>query len=166
MAIGVLTSGCGGSGGGQPRTGAVAQSGVPHARAQTVAFAGCIRAHGVSDYPDPQVSGSGNHGQIKISPGSANVGSPAFRSASHVCHHLLPYGGAPAAGGNGAQQQAQDVRYADCIRSHGVPAFPDPDDDGVFTLPATVDEQAPAFLRATHACQNVEPSSLSIDQTP
>jgi hypothetical protein len=138
---------------------------VPHARAQTVAFAACMRAHGVSDYPDPQVSGSGNHGQIKISPGSANVGSPAFGSAGHVCHHLLPLGGAPAAGGNGAEQQAQDVRYADCMRSHGVPAFPDPDHDGVFTLPATVDEQAPAFVRATHACQNLEPSSLSIDQS-
>jgi hypothetical protein len=51
------------------------------------------------------------------------------------------------------------------MRSHGVPAFPDPDHDGVFTLPATVDEQAPAFVQATHACQNVEPSSLSIDQS-
>jgi hypothetical protein len=35
------------------------------------------------------------------------------------------------------------------MRSHGVPAFPDPDHDGVFTLPATVDEQAPAFVHAT-----------------
>jgi hypothetical protein len=164
MAIGVVTSGCGGSSGGASRTGAAAQSGVPHARALAVAFATCVRAHGVSDYPDPQVSGSGNRGQSKISPGSANVSSPAFRSASHVCHHLLPFGGAQA-GGNGAQQQAQEVRYADCMGSHAVPAFPDPDRDGVFTLPATVDEQAPAFVRATHACQNVEPSSLSIDQS-
>jgi hypothetical protein len=96
-------SGCGGSSGGQSRTGATAQSGVPHVSAQTVAFAAGMRAHGVSDYPDPQVSGSGNH--------------------------------------------------------------PDPDHGRVFTLPATVDEQAPAFVRATHDCQNVEPSSLSIDQT-
>jgi hypothetical protein len=125
-----------------------------------------MRAHGVSDYPDPQVSGSGNRVQIKISPGSANVDSPAFRSANHVCHHLLPFGGAQGAGSNSAQQRAQDVRYADCMRSHGVPAFPDPDHDGVFTLPATVDEQAPAFVHATHACRNAEPSSLSIDQSP
>jgi hypothetical protein len=126
-----------------------------------------MRSRGVADYPDPLVSGSGNHVQVKISPGSANPNSPAFRSASRACHRLLPLGGLPAgAGGNRAQQQAQDVRFADCMRSHGVPAFPDADHDGVFTLPATIDEQAPAFRRATDACQNVEPSSLSIDQTP
>jgi hypothetical protein len=126
-----------------------------------------MRSRGVADYPDPVVSGSGNHGQVKISPGSANPSSPAFRSAGRACHHLLPFGGGQAgAGANSAEQQAQDVRFAACMRSHGVPAFPDPDHDRAFTLPAMVDEQAPAFRRATDACQNVEPSSLAIDQIP
>jgi len=102
--------------------------------------------------------------QVNISPGSLNPNSPAFKSADRTCHHLLPNGGAPAGAGS-AQHQAQDVLFADCMRSHRVPSFPDPDHDGAFTLPATINEQAPAFLRATHACQKAQPRSLSINQS-
>lgn len=45
------------------------------------------------------------------------------------------------------------------------PASPTPAAMGAFTLPATINEQAPAFLRATHAFQKVQPSSLSINQS-
>jgi hypothetical protein len=124
-----------------------------------------MRSHAVPGYPDPQVTASGNSVSVTISPGSANPNSPAFRSADRACHHLLPNGGVQGGpGGSSPQQQAQDVVFADCMRAHGVSGFPDPDHDGVFTLPATVNEQAPAFLRAEHACP--QPSSLSIDQTP
>jgi hypothetical protein len=124
-----------------------------------------MRSHGLAGYPDPQVSSSGNHVQVRISPGNLNPDSPAFKSADRACHHLLPNGGEQSgADGGSAQQQALDVRYADCMRSHGVPSFPDPDHDGVFTLPATINEHAPSFLRATDVCQRVQPTSLSIDQ--
>jgi hypothetical protein len=52
------------------------------------------------------------------------------------------------------------------MRTHGVPNFPDPDHDGVFTLPTGVDQPAPQFQRATTACANVEPNSLSILNQP
>ena len=64
------------------------------------------------------------------------------------------------------QEQAQDLRFASCMRTHGVPSFPDPDHDGAFTLPSGTDQQAPEFQRATTACANVEPSSLSILNQP
>jgi hypothetical protein len=71
----------------------------------------------------------------------------------------------PSSNGNPvAQASRQVLGYAACMRSHGVPSFPDPDHDGVFTLPATIHEQAPAFLHAIDACQKVQPTSLSIDQ--
>jgi hypothetical protein len=130
---------------------------------QFVAFAVCMRSHGVPDYPDPQISSSGNHAQVKISPGRADPGSPAFKSANHSCHNLLPNGGTPA---NGAQDPTQDLTFANCMRSHGVPNFPDADRDGAFSLPSTINEQAPQFHRATQACMNVQPSSLSINQAP
>jgi hypothetical protein len=124
-----------------------------------------MRSHGVAGYPDPQVSGSADSMSVTISPGSANPNSPGFRSADHACHDLMPNGGLQGSpGGSSAQQQAQDVLFAGCMRSHGVPSFPDPSHDGVFTLPATINAQAPAFLRAYRACP--QPSSLSIDQTP
>ncbi len=64
------------------------------------------------------------------------------------------------------RDEAQDLAFAACMRTHGVPSFPDPDHDGDFTLPSGVDQQAPQFQRATKACANVEPSSLSILNQP
>jgi hypothetical protein len=81
-----------------------------------------------------------------------------------VCHNLLPDGGRPAGGAQ--NQQAQDVTFADCMRAHGVASFPDADRDGALTLPATLNEQAQQFEHASYACTSVEPSSLSIDQSP
>src|SRR6266568_8142725 len=41
-------------------------------------------------------------------------------------------GGSSAAGGSSPYQKA--VAYAQCMRSHGVPGFPDPDSKGNFIL--------------------------------
>lgn len=81
-----------------------------------------MRSHGLSSYPDPQVSQSGNQVQIKISPGKLDPNAPAFKSASGACHHLLPNGGSPPSAISAAQQ-AQDLQFAACMRSHGVPSF-------------------------------------------
>ncbi len=160
IAVGLLISGCGGSSsaGSANRPTAGANLGK-----QFVAFAVCMRSRGVPGYPDPQVSSSGNSVQVHISPGTANPASPAFKSADHACHDLLPNGGKPAIG---ARDRAQDLPFADCMRSHGVPSFPDVDRDGAFTLPSTIDQQAPQFQHAMKACVNTEPSSLSINQAP
>lgn len=164
IVIGALIAGCGGS---SASAGSVGHSSATQTRAQYVGYAACMRSHGVAGYPDPQVSGSGSGVSVRITPGTANPNSPGFRSADRGCHHLLPNGGVQGGpGGSSRAQQAQDVVFADCMRSNGVPGFPDPGRDGVFTLPATINEQAPAFLRAMHACQRAQPSSLSIDQTP
>ena len=135
--------------------------------AQFVAFAGCMRSHGLSSYPDPRFSSSADGERVQISPGSLDPTSPAFRSADAACHHLLPNGGSGRSGGViSAQTRAREVEFADCMRAHGVPDFPDPDRDGAFTLPAGLDPQAPQVQRATQACASVEPSSLVINQAP
>jgi hypothetical protein len=157
-----LISGCGGSSA-NPSGG---QSAATHLRTQFVGYASCMRSHGLSGYPDPQVSSTGSGVQVHISPGSADPNSPAFKSADHACRRLLPNGGSQTPpGGNTVQQQSQDVRFAACMRSHGVPGFPDPGRDGVFTLAAGINEQAPAFLDATRKCRAVEPSSMALDQS-
>jgi hypothetical protein len=76
---------------------------------------------------------------------------------------------APAAtrGGSGAAANAQKaVKFADCVRSHGVPAFPDPGASGKFTIDGVVngsslDPNAPAFKHAISACQKLEPSGFT-----
>lgn len=56
----------------------------------------------------------------------------------------------------------QALKFENCMRSYGVRDFPDADRDGAFTLPSTINQQAPRFMRATTACAPTEPSSLSI----
>ena len=129
-------------------------------------FAGCMRAHGVPGYPDPRISESGGEVHVRISPGSLNPSSPAFEIATRACHSLLPGGGTP--GVTSAAQRAQGRAFAVCMRAHGVPTFPDPDPDrtGAFDLPSAIDQQAPQFRRALHACGNERPRSLVINQSP
>jgi hypothetical protein len=159
LAAGVLLAGCGGSSSSHSRTASSANT--TNVQQRFVAFAACMRSHGEPSYPDPQFTGSGG---VKISPGTANPNSPAFKSANAACHQLLPNGGAPV-GVQTAQGRAQQVKFADCMRAHGVPNFPDPSHDGGFDLPPGVNPNAPAFTQAQHDCQGVEPNSLSIDQS-
>lgn len=157
LAAGVLLAGWGGSTSSSPS----AQSGnsAKPFDQHFVAFAACMRSHGEPDYPDPQFTSSGG---VRISPGHADPGSPAFKSANRACHQLLPNGGAPV-GAATTQAKAQEVKFADCMRVHGVPNFPDPSHDGAFDLPAGLDSNAPRFAQAEHACNSVQPSSLSIN---
>ena len=64
-----------------------------HMLAQTLAYARCMRAHGVPNFPDPQTSGGGvgQSAGIGIDLGGINVNSPQFRSANHACQSLMAH---------------------------------------------------------------------------
>jgi hypothetical protein len=47
---------------------------------------------------------------------------------------------------------AEAISYADCMRSHGVPNFPDASAGGGFDLPSKIDTQSPAYLSAQQTC--------------
>jgi hypothetical protein len=160
----VLAAGCGSSS--LPTSSARPPTATTNLAGNAMAFAACVRLHGLTEYPDPHVSESAGHEQMSISPGGLDPTSPAFKSATHACGHLLPDGGSPIRAIS-PQDQAEDLRFASCMRTHGVPNFPDPGRDGAFTLSPGENQQAPQFQRATRACTNVEPSSLSIlNQAP
>jgi hypothetical protein len=114
-----------------------------------------MRSHGVPLFPDP-----GSNGQI--SPGrGVDPKSPLFRHAQAACRPLLPKGGSYATTGFGArltsEQQAQLLRYANCMRSHGVPTFPDPSSHGFAVEPDQVDFKSPRFTSAHQACRSLLP---------
>jgi hypothetical protein len=136
-ALALLAAACGGSpssagSGGSPDGGASASS--PSA----VAYSSCLRSHGVPNYPDP-----GSGGAIpKGSPQQLGVSNSQFQTAQSACHYLLPN-----TGGSFQQQDQQCVSagdcppalvqrmlasgrtFAACMRSHGVPNWPDPSID-------------------------------------
>jgi hypothetical protein len=135
--------------------------------AAALAYARCIRSHGVPNFPDPkQVAGGGI--QISGSRSGTNPHSPAFNSAQQSCRPLLPNGGEPTH----AEQQkalARMLHSAECMRAHGISGFPDPTlsppsnragygqitSNGVawLAIPDSIDVRSPAFERAAAACK-------------
>jgi hypothetical protein len=61
------------------------------ALAQGVAFAACVRSHGVKDFPDPQVIGGVSTIRLdtNIHP-DLDPGSPFFERAAKACHAVDP----------------------------------------------------------------------------
>lgn len=123
-----------------------------------------MRAHGVSNFPDPvKADGSeGFPGTIRQPDGSMTIegitfSGPAFQAAEHAC----PQGGAAGHGPTLSERQKEAfVAQARCIRTHGVPNFPDPlfgpRGWGVnVPLKAGQDPDSPAILKAEKACANV-----------
>jgi hypothetical protein len=54
-------------------------------------YAKCMRAHGISDFPDPKPDGTL---QIKADPGSdLDPSNPQFKAADNACKHYEPGGG-------------------------------------------------------------------------
>jgi hypothetical protein len=164
--LALIASGCGGNSpsstgtsGGQPAGSAVSQ-----ARSEGVAFAACMRSHGVPGFPDPKVSeGSGGGVSVEeVAPASAVKGNPRFRSAQQACQKLQP-GGGPGGGGPsiGPAEQQQYLRLAACIRAHGIPNLPDPTfSGGDVHIPGLQRSElsTPTFQKAQQACRSLIPA--------
>jgi hypothetical protein len=113
--------------------------GAPHAggssgSASTVAYSACMRSHGVPNYPDPDSKGH----LTKGGPQQFGVSSSQFQAAQRACANLLPNAGSfmqqfqqCVSGGVCPQALVQQAltlmrNLAACLRSHGVPNWPDP----------------------------------------
>jgi hypothetical protein len=64
--------------------------------------------------------------------------------------------GSPPAAGPAAYQQA--LAYAQCMRIHGTPGFPDPGNQGLFRNLGPVNIHSPLYLSANKACGHLLPS--------
>lgn len=91
-------------------------------------------------------------GLTGIDPDLAN--SPAFKTALAACKDLIPGG---VRGSEAPADQQKYLEFAKCMRSNGLPDFPDPkpgSKDGMFGGGA-VDRNNPAFKKAAEACSHV-----------
>jgi hypothetical protein len=88
-----------------------------------LAYARCMRSHGVPTFPDPQSSGQIPKTQVV----NARKSNPSrFDTANATCRHLLPNGGNGETPAQIAQDWANFRGFARCMRSHGVANWPDP----------------------------------------
>jgi hypothetical protein len=112
------------------------------------AYAACMTAHGVAARVMPGGAGVG----FFVHPGSAGPGSPQFNGAQRACKRLLPKSGLPApASAQHSGVIAQLLKFAVCMRAHGVPNFPDPGLTGLHIGP-NIDPRSPQFQAAQKAC--------------
>jgi hypothetical protein len=143
----VLVAACGGGGS------SAAGGSSPYQ--QAVAYAQCMRAHGVPGFPDPD-----SKGNFIIKGPELGGSAGQYRSADESCRHLLPNGGQMTAA---QQQQAlrQALKFSACMRAHGLPSFPDPTTrNGGVTISVGVsgmNPNSPQFQSAQRACRSLMP---------
>jgi hypothetical protein len=150
LGLALLAAGCGGAKG--PGLG-----GSGSTKARFVAYASCMRSHGISDFPDPTTPpGGGISFSIQGGPGSdLSPTNPIFKQANQGCRALLPSG--QQAPTQTSPKLVAEVRWARCLRLHGVPSFPDPNRQGAFDS-AKFTDHSPAFTAASEACQSLQPT--------
>jgi hypothetical protein len=147
----LLAAACGGGG-----TSSTAGGSTYYQKA--VAYAQCMRSHGLPSFPDPD-----SQGQFPpVQEGRNGVSQQAVQSAQNSCRHLQPGGGA----GTAQQQQGkltQALNYSRCMRAHGVPDFPDPStsNGGMGFNLSGVDTNSPQYQSANRACQSQAGKSQS-----
>jgi hypothetical protein len=119
---------------------------------QMLAFSHCMQTHGVPNFPEPNSQGV-------VQGSGINPSSPSFQSASKDCRHLLPNGGQPTPAQQ-AQALAQALKFSQCMRSHGISDFPDPQSAGGGRISISLrggpgsdlSPQNPQFQAAQTAC--------------
>ncbi len=144
--------------GGTSSTGST--TGQSTAYQKALAYAQCIRAHGVPNYPDPN-----SQGQFVIPNGSSNSSFVNVSAgALKACQSLLPPSMAksPSQGSS----TSQGLKFTACMRSHGEPNFPDPASNGSFTLPSGMNAESPQFQAAEKDCQSLMPQNPSGQGAP
>jgi hypothetical protein len=112
-----------------------------------------MRSNGVPTWPDP--TSSGVFDKSKITTQQLGVSSSRLQTAQAACQHLLP----PESATQQRLNAAQAVEFSQCMRSHGVPNFPDPDGSGRIPDPASfgIDQGAALFQAGNQACAQYRP---------
>lgn len=149
-ALALALAGCGG---GAPA--AAPSGGADHDK--LVQASQCMRDHGFPDFPDPVEA----DGRWVIPPPASDLTPPdeclqLFRGAK---------GRDPRPPLTG-EQVAQRRRWAECVRTHGLPDMPDPDSDGDFTPPtgAAPLTSRPQWPEAREACKSLEWPGANFDK--
>jgi hypothetical protein len=147
--IAMLAVACGG---GSPAGAGSGSGQMPYQ--QALAYARCMRSHGDPGFPDPNSQGLFPH-----------PAGPRYESASRACGHLLPSW--PLTAAQKQEHVRQALKFSACMRSHGVPSFPDPIIVQGGTAvglepPRGIDRNSSQFQAAVHACREFEPGMAGL----
>ena len=130
-----------------------------HSTPNALAYAQCMRTHGVSNFPDPNSQGHFSLG----SQAGIDKNSPVFHAAGTACQALKP----PGKGSLVRQDQSAFLKFSSCMRSHGEPGFPDitatsGSKSSTRSAIKALDPSSPPFQSALAACRSALPSNFSL----
>ena len=164
-ALSLLAAGCGG-GGGSPGVAGPAGSagtttivyGTSGASTAALAFARCLRSHGIPRWPDPGTDGSFDKQKLR----QRGIDFARVQAVEdRYCHADFESPGQaqtiPAA------DRADYLEAAACMRRHGFPDFPDPTFAGhsvAVHIPASIDQNSSRFKSAATTCTRLIPAGL------
>jgi hypothetical protein len=163
--LAVIVAGCGnrsaGTGNGAGVSGG---NGATSIHQTAVRFAECMRANGVTAFPDPDPSGSFTIDGV-VNGSTLDPTSAAFKQAMGACKNLEPPGftGAKVT----PEQRTARLKFAQCVRDNGVPDFPDPTPDGPLVdtnrIPSAATPGGMSALNAAmHKCGAVYSAELGL----
>jgi hypothetical protein len=106
-------------------------------RDKALAYSRCMRSNGVPNYPDPNSNSDLPKGNAQ----AFGVSTSQYQAAEQACGHLLPSSGSASLTqclmtGDCPQSVVEPAleegrTFARCMRSHGVPNWPDPTVDSL-----------------------------------
>jgi hypothetical protein len=137
-----------------------------------------MRSNGVPRYPDPASGGQLPKGDAQ----AFGVSDAQYQAAQRTCQHLLPTGGSFSEQAQECiqagdcppalvqQMLTADRKFAQCMRSHGVPNWPDPTLDAngvpVFKVSAAgithTQTHSPPMENTITACLSTDPAPAAL----
>jgi hypothetical protein len=133
-------------------------------RGKAVKFSECMRDNGVKEFPDPDASGELTMDGV-ANGSSLDTSSAAFKKAIRSCKELQPPGFTGRK--RSTQEQEAALKFAQCIRDHGVEDFPDPVDGEPLVntnhIPSANERGGMSILNAAmHECGKVYSGELGL----
>ncbi|HEV3186515.1 MAG TPA: hypothetical protein VGZ04_00545 [Acidimicrobiales bacterium] len=172
LAVGVTLAACGGPATPGVATGSTttttstlsSSSGAPQGTG-ILAYSACMRAHGVTNFPDPGANGGIDNKQAVVN-AMKSVSVAIGNAAQKDCAHVLPAG--EGLGGQDVkpittQDQQYYLRAVACMRTHGFPNFPDPIfSGGTIRIPPTpsINTNSSQYVQARDLCTKLIPAGL------
>jgi hypothetical protein len=164
--VALISAGCASTSASDTGTASSGANQTTSNHAKAVRFAECMRTHGVSAFPDPDASGDLTIDAV-ANGSSLDPNSGAFKNAIAACKDLEP----PGFTGHKrtAQEQKSALKFAQCMRTHGVRDFPDPTPNGALIdtnrIPSAAGRGAlsiPGFQAAADKCTGIYSGQLGL----
>ena len=155
------SAGSGSGGGSSPATGS------GNATQLVDEWATCMHSHGDPNQVDPSIDSDGDI-EITMTNVSAEMSAEAHNSTGPCGHYLVAASNALRDGRPApkAPSLANQLKYAECMRAHGVPKYPDPNGSTEGPYIGNLDPTGPVFVNADKLCSKETGEISSSDPAP